>query len=88
MKIVKTAKKHKGYNLQKQKANEGCMICPCCGETKTVDYYINKGKGIKGISGGIYSTQTSGLFNTKVLRVDHYVCNTCGAEWESEPYEW
>lgn len=88
MKITKTNKEYSNEIKRRKDANKGCKVCPCCGEKKTLDYYIEKGKGIKGISGGLYSNIIKGFFNPKILRVDCYRCYTCGAEWESEPYEW
>ena len=95
MKITKTDKEVSNSELRKSIANQGCNICPCCGETKTTYDYMDE-EGIPkfllgGLSKGIDSTfcknYCKGFFNMKYMQIDCYKCYTCGAEWESEPYE-
>lgn len=69
-------------------ANAGCNRCPCCGETGEFINYLKQGIMNKGISGGIEKTWSEGFFHTKFLKCDCYSCYTCGAQWESEPYEY
>lgn len=86
MKITKTNKDVINRNHRKSLANEGCDKCPCCGETKELRFdYEN---GTTGIDSGMRRDWREGFFKPKHMRVDCYTCHTCGAEWESEPYEW
>lgn len=89
MKITRTAKEEAAYNSRREIANIGCNKCPCCGETKTLSEYFKEEGVLKGISGGIYkSWYEGGLFRkSRHMRSDCYTCNTCGAQWESDPYE-
>lgn len=88
MKITKTSFQYNQEITNRQKANIGCMVCPCCGEKKTWEHYMKKGKLNKGVlAGGMVKTWTEGIFKPKVLHADYYKCMTCGAEWESDPYE-
>ena len=75
MKITKTASKAAEYKRNQEIANAGCDVCPCCGETKSV----------------MPTAQISwlkGFLRMKHMRCDYYICRKCGAEWESEPYQW
>jgi len=88
MKITKTANRNTYLNQQETKANKGCHICPCCGETRDMGYCIRKGILDKGIMSGMCSTWAEGFIKNRNMKTDHYHCLTCGAEWESDPYEW
>lgn len=68
--------------------NIGCSKCPCCGETRKSIEYISEGHPNRGIVSGIQKTWAEGFFKIKTMKCDCYHCLTCGAEWESEPYEW
>lgn len=81
LRITKTGKQHSKFEQNRIQANIGCDICPCCGESKSSLYYIKQGILNKGICDGIEKTWGKGL------RCDCYMCLTCGAEWESEPYQ-
>lgn len=88
MRITKTATHSALQQTAKEIANLGCNICPCCGETKTMMEYFNEGVLNRGVFGGLVcKTWAQGLFHTKHMQVDCYSCETCGAQWESEPYE-
>ena len=88
MKITKTNKEYLNEIQRKKSANKGCKVCPCCGENKTWEHYMKKGKLDKGIlAGGMVRSWAEGFFKTRIMSVDYYKCITCGAEWESEPYE-
>ena len=75
MKIIKTKEQVDALELSKEKAHEGCDRCPCCGKKYgfTVPTW--------------YKAWRTGFFVIKHYRIDGYVCSSCGAEWESEPYE-
>lgn len=89
MVITKTSKEVKHFDALREIANRGCNKCPCCGETRTLIECIKQGE-IKGISSGIEKTWTEGgLFKpTRYMKCDCWSCNTCGAEWESDSYEY
>ncbi len=89
MKITKPASVVAMTEAQKIAANAGCQRCPCCGETKTDVEYMKEDIFNKGISFGLISkTWVEGIFRMKHMKSDCYKCYTCGAEWESEPYQW
>lgn len=74
MKITRTAKDVQKIEKRRQKAREGCDVCPCCGNTD--------------IRCSIYPKYVlRGFFKLREVRIDRYNCDTCGAEWESEPFE-
>ena len=77
MKIIKTKEQADALKLNKEKANEGCDRCPCCGKA----YYgftVSK----------LCKTWCTGFFKTRHYKIDVYTCSSCGAVWESEPYEY
>ena len=88
MKSIRTSAQAANLNMSKQNANIGCNVCPCCGETKDSFNYFAAGKSRKGLLRGLQKTWVEGLFKMKNMKCDCYKCLTCGAEWESEPYEW
>lgn len=89
MKITRTSAQVANLNKSKQIANIGCNVCPCCGETKSHWDYCRKGIYNKGLSmGGIVKNWCEGIFKIRYMQVDCYSCHTCGATWESEPYQW
>lgn len=86
MKITKTSEYANRLKSAKAKANKGCLTCPCCGENKfTTEYSVFEDKGILA---GLQRSWVEGLFRTKNMCCDVYHCCTCGAEWESDPYEY
>ena len=79
MKIIKT-----GIDLEeREKANEWCRFCPCCGCMKSYPFET---------AGGIKHTvskeikRDEGDDTSKIILIDCYECPDCGAEWQSEPY--
>lgn len=88
MKIIKTAAQSAIIGHSRNKANIGCNVCPCCGESKSNMVYIRNGLLNKGISSGISKSWVEGFFHPRHIKVDCYKCYSCGAEWESEPYQW
>lgn len=87
MKVTKTADNANKKIQDKEKANDGCNVCPCCGENKGRFYYFKKGYNTKGIISGCCRTWAEGFFKLRNYQVDCYKCYTCGAEWESDKYE-
>lgn len=77
MKIIKTKEQADALKLNKEKANEGCDRCPCCGREC----------GLNGLRFPISKTWYGGFFKTRHYQIDTYTCISCGAVWESEPYE-
>ena len=88
MRITKSSKMASREQSEKEIANAGCRKCPCCGEEKTLIQYISEGVSGKGISGGVCKTWAEGFIHMKHMKCDCYHCHTCGAEWESDPYQW
>ena len=70
-------------------AKLGCDKCPCCGETKTTnDYYFDEHIISKGIEDdGVVRKWVGRMKDKKLYETAYYKCLTCGARWESEPYE-
>ena len=78
MKITKI-----GINLEeREKANEGCNVCPCCGCSKTYNYA--SGKYINCITKETKRVKSENPF--KIMLIDCYECPVCGAKWESGLY--
>lgn len=90
MRITKTSTQVSESKRRRETANLGCNKCPCCGETMRFGEAIKNGYGLKrGISSISMSRPVrTWLFSSEYKTVDIYSCHRCGAEWESEPYEW
>ena len=77
MKITKTSDRAYFLKMAEQNANKGCDKCPCCG--KPCDNTLALAK----------TWYEGGLFKKgRHMKVKCYSCSSCGAEWESDPYEW
>ena len=87
MKITKTNKDANNSKIRKEIANQGCNKCPCCGETRSFYEAMEKGGKFQGILNATCKNYCKGIFKMKYMQIDCYKCETCGAEWESEPYE-
>ena len=87
MKITKYSNEALKLKTERDNANIGCSICPCCGETNDTLSYIKAGVLNKGIFSGIQRSWVEGFFKMRYMKADCYYCETCGAEWESDPYE-
>lgn len=89
MKITQTGDRAALVKKYKEKANTGRSVCPNCGEKESLLSYLDKRILNKGVSSGFISKSwATGFFKTKYMQIDCYKCNTCGCEWESEPYEY
>lgn len=82
MRVTKTSEQAYASLNRKRRANRGCNMCPCCGEDKPTTYYGPFEH--KGILTGLQKHNT-GFFSSGTV-CDLYFCETCGAEWESDPY--
>lgn len=86
MKIIRTASDVSKSKSDRVSANVGCNTCPCCGETRQWDYRLSGRPA--GISPPLVARVNIGNFwMTRYASVDFYECYTCGAEWESDPYD-
>lgn len=74
MKIIRTAEDVRAKSDAREKANEGCGVCPCCGNAVERPRY------------NYLQVMPTGRFRTATMQIDNYSCPECGAEWESEPY--
>lgn len=80
MKITKLPNSIDPKEKEKELATKGCDKCPCCGETKD---WLKNGAGIMAFP---LTTEEVKFFSVKYYDKMYYRCFTCGAEWESEPY--
>ena len=79
MVITKHRDKVLALRAARETANKGCNVCPCCGENRMdgcIDHTFKTWK------------RWSWLLQTKNMKADCYHCLSCGAEWESDPYEY
>ena len=88
MKITKLPNEQEPKYISKQKALEGCYKCPYCGEDSSWEYNIM----VKGYDEGveqdeIFANKKVFINLFKIYKKTTFACHTCGAEWESEPYE-
>ena len=94
MKIITTQEQSLRRKAREAKANAGCDICPCCGESKESWEYLGDNILNKGIVRGVQRTVEvktkvallRWFSSAKTKTVNSYWCQTCGAEWESDPF--
>lgn len=88
MKVTKTRAQAEAEAAERAKANEGCNICPECGEDwHSKELYMEAPPRCdEGIELSYTRTYVSMERGRRYWAVDCYRCKTCGAEWESEPY--
>lgn len=78
MKVTKTSDRASFLKIAKSNANKGCSKCPCCGKAYN-----------RLLLPPIKTWYEGGFFKKgKSMKVDCYTCDSCGAQWESDPYEW
>ena len=78
------------YNARRAKATEGCDTCPCCGETKTQDEYLDPGnRNNKIVRVTMVDTEPLGFFSfkKKIMHFYIYECMNCHAKWRSELFD-
>lgn len=86
MKIRKPSNQVNHEKTLRAIANQGCDVCPNCGEKRP--FNINwETMQPYGIAGGVIENFSTGFFNLKIWQKDIYTCYTCGTEYESEPYQ-
>ena len=73
MKLIRDKKYVDKYKRQKQKALEGCEVCPCCGEETWIDWRKHQ-----------FLSLTLNGFVQKEKRF--YKCKKCSAMWKSGSY--
>ena len=76
MRIIRTPEDKEKERIEREKANEGCDVCPCCGKIDKIYVSIDDGNKCNCCKCNIES----------IGKVDSYICYHCGAEWESEVY--
>lgn len=88
MKIIKTAQEVNNFRAQRKLANIGCKTCPYCGESmsdwEAIKNHLSPHRGISSML--VRRLVKDSWFSTEYKNVEIYLCNRCGAEWESEPY--
>lgn len=82
MRIIKTFNDIIKEKVARTRANKGCSICPCCGNSKLNKPFESTLYYKDGINMRIYRVEGS----WKTGKVDYYTCQNCGAEWESKIY--
>lgn len=75
MTITKTKEEIDRKRQIREKANEGCDRCPCCGSWDVSNYDLRE------------ILIHRALFRFDTYYIDCFRCDHCGAEWEGEPYE-
>lgn len=58
-----------------EEAIKGCDKCPECGKELKLLYIPT------------CTYKTKGIFKIVVYQINHYRCDECGCEWESDPFE-
>lgn len=89
MRITKTSKECRNEYYVREKANEGCYVCPGCGNTKVMNLFDVVSENVpreECITRMTFRTERSTLFTFKSGSIDKYSCGRCGTEWESEIY--
>lgn len=75
MKITKRAEEEIDEHIRRAIANEGCNVCPRCGETESALAPQNILPIKREVRDGFFS-----FFKPiKFMNVDTYCCHTCGA---------
>lgn len=88
MKITRTSKEYKTKIQLKEEALRGCDVCPCCGSKNVHRYDVDCLYGIKKNDGTISQLLFLIPKINKWYVVEKFLCKDCGAEWQSDPYEY
>lgn len=94
MKITKNPDKYDMNLYLREKVLKECYTCPFCGEMRSYNpFHVNE-DGKLAEPYGVYDTNVYhnvkvnvGLLKRKDMKVKHFQCMTCGAKWESDPYD-
>ncbi len=80
MKITKSINEIETLKSNYKIANKGCKKCPNCGHKNKFPSMISKtwfeGTGFLGFGKG------------KSMKINCYMCDKCGTEWESDAYQY
>lgn len=94
MKITKKPDEFDMNVYLREKVLKECYTCPFCGEMRTYNPFKadKSGKLIKpyGVwDRNIYHNKsvTVGFLKRKTMKIKHFQCMSCGAKWESDPYD-
>lgn len=86
MKITRDGRIPRDSDMARAKATKGCGVCPVCGENRDLFEACRQGNLNEGYVDSFEQERVVGLFRLKVYMKIHYVCHTCGTEWDSD--EW
>ena len=75
MKITKYPDDMNPYKIAEDLARKECRVCPCCGRKEGVQERL------------INNRKTDGFFHRKTIDYLSFRCWSCGAQWDSEPFE-
>lgn len=91
MRVVKKGSMPGTYEslVRQAHADEGCSVCPNCGENKSADdYFYDSGLSNRGIFSSTTEEWEDNAEKVRRIRKDHFYCLTCKARWEGKPYVW
>lgn len=75
MKITKYPDDMNPYKIAEDLARKECRVCPCCGRKQGVQELMSNNE------------KTIGIIHRKTINYLSFKCWSCGAQWDSEPFE-
>lgn len=75
MKITKYPNDMDPYKIAEDLARKECKVCPCCGRRESV------------MERWCDNEKTVGIIHRKTINWLSFKCLSCGAQWDSEPFE-
>lgn len=75
MKITKYPDDMNPYKIAEDLARKECRVCPCCGRRESV------------MERWCDNEKTVGIIHRKTINYLSFKCWSCGAQWDSEPFE-